>query len=131
MEITPQNNAAYLSIPFQQIARYSKFYSTELSENDIKIISSMGTGNKMDPTLFRVTDIFKTKVCPLAKVMRSELKKRYVKKLKVVYSEEKPITPNKGEAVPSQKRQTPGSISFVPSVAGLIIAGEVVKDLIK
>lgn len=89
-------------------------------ENGIKIISSMGTGNKMDPTQFRVTDITKTKVCPLAKVMRSELKKRGVKKLKVVYSEEIPMTPNRGEAVPSQKRQTPGSISFVPSVAGLI-----------
>lgn len=99
-------------------------------ENGIKIISSMGTGNKMDPTQFRVTDITKTKVCPLAKVMRSELKKRGVKKLKVVYSEEIPMTPNRGEAVPSQKRQTPGSISFVPSVAGLIIGGEVIKDII-
>ena len=99
-------------------------------EKGIRIISSMGTGNKMDPTQFRVTDISKTKVCPLAKVMRSELKKRGVKKLKVVYSEEIPMTPNKGEAVPSQKRQTPGSISFVPSVAGLIIGGEVIKDII-
>ena len=84
----------------------------------------------MDPTQFRVTDITKTKVCPLAKVMRSELKKRGVKKLKVVYSEEIPMTPNRGEAVPSQKRHTPGSISFVPSVAGLIIGGEVIKDII-
>ena len=99
-------------------------------EKGIKIISSMGTGNKMDPTLFRVTDIYKTKVCPLAKVMRSELKKRGVKKLKVVYSEEIPMTPNKGEAVPSAKRQTPGSISFVPPVAGMIIGGEVIKDII-
>ena len=99
-------------------------------ENGIKIISSMGTGNKMDPTQFRVTDITKTKVCPLAKVMRSELKKRGVKKLKVEYSEEIPMTPNRGEAVPSQKRQTPGSISFVPRVAGLIIGGEVIKDII-
>ena len=99
-------------------------------ENNIKIISSMGTGNKMDPTQFRVTDIYKTKVCPLAKVMRSELKKRGVKKFKVVYSEEIPMTPDKGDAVPSAKRQTPGSISFVPPVAGMIIGGEVIKDII-
>ena len=99
-------------------------------ENNIKIMSSMGTGNKVDPTKFEVTDVFKTKVCPLAKVMRSELKKRGVKKLKVVYSEELPMTPDKGDAVPSAKRQTPGSISFVPPVAGMIIGGEVIKDLI-
>ena len=98
-------------------------------KNDIKLIASMGTGNKMDPTQFRVTDVFKTKVCPLAKVMRAELRKRGVKKLKVVYSEEIPMVPNKGRAVPSQKRQTPGSISFVPPVAGMIIGGEVIKDL--
>ena len=98
-------------------------------KNNINIISSMGTGNKIDPTQFRVSDVFKTKVCPLAKVMRYELKKRGVKKLKVVYSEEMPMTPDKGRAVPSQKRQTPGSISFVPPVAGMIIGGEVIKDL--
>ena len=98
-------------------------------KNDIKLIASMGTGNKIDPTQFRVTDVFKTKVCPLAKVMRSELRKRGVKKLKVVYSEEVPMVPNKGRAVPSKKRQTPGSISFVPPVAGMIIGGEVIKDL--
>lgn len=106
------------------------------------IISSMGAGNKMDATAFRVADIYKTNVCPLAKVMRRELKKRGVEKLKVVYSEEKPLTPIKG--VDSQKdidvldnvregsprRQTPGSNAFVPSVVGLIIAGEVIKDLI-
>lgn len=98
-------------------------------KNDIKLIASMGTGNKIDPTQFRVTDVFKTKVCPLAKVMRTELRKRGVKKLKVVYSEETPMVPNKGRAVPSKKRQTPGSISFVPPVAGMIIGGEVIKDL--
>ena len=98
-------------------------------KNDIKLIASMGTGNKIDPTQFRVTDVFKTKVCPLAKVMRAELRKRGVKKLKVVYSEEIPMVPNKGRAVPSQKRQTPGSISFVAPVAGMIIGGEVIKDL--
>lgn len=99
-------------------------------KNNINLIASMGTGNKIDPTQFKVTDIFKTKVCPLAKVMRSELKKRGVKKLKVVYSEEIPMVPNKGKEVPSQKRQTPGSISFVPPVAGMIIGGEVIKNLV-
>ena len=98
-------------------------------KNNINLISSMGTGNKMDPSQFRVSDVFKTKVCPLAKVMRHELRKRGVKKLKVVYSEEMPMTPDKGRAVPSAKRQTPGSISFVPPVAGMIIGGEVIKDL--
>lgn len=98
-------------------------------KNNINLISSMGTGNKMDPSQFRVSDVFKTKVCPLAKVMRHELRKRGVKKLKVVYSEEMPMTPDKGRAVPSAKRQTPGSISFVPPVAGMIIGGEVIKGL--
>ena len=89
---------------------------------NIPIISSMGTGNKLDATRFEVTDIYKTSVCPLAKVMRKELKNKGIRKLKVVYSKEEPIKID---------RQTPGSISFVPSVAGLIIAGEVVKELIK
>lgn len=94
----------------------------------IPIISSMGTGNKLDPTRFEVTDIYKTSVCPLAKVMRKELKSRGIKKLKVVYSKEEPIKIKKDE---TKQKQVPGSISFVPSVAGLIIAGEVVKDIIK
>lgn len=109
------------------------------------IISSMGAGNKMDPTAFRVADIYKTNVCPLAKVMRRELKKRGIKKLKVVYSEEKPLTPIEDMAIScktncicppgtarkcTQRRQVPGSNAFVPSVVGLIIAGEVVKDII-
>lgn len=94
------------------------------------IISSMGAGNKLDAAAFEVSDVFKTSVCPLAKVMRRELKKRGIKKLKVVYSKEEPIKP-KGECEESSAfRQLPGSVSFVPSVAGLIIAGEVVKDLI-
>ena len=97
------------------------------------IISSMGAGNKLDPTAFRVADIYKTSVCPLAKVMRRELKKRGIRKLKVVYSEEMPIVPEKNaemeQAEPTQKRQVPGSVAFVPSVVGLIIAGEVIKDL--
>lgn len=88
------------------------------------LISSMGTGNKLDPTKFEITDIYKTSVCPLAKVMRYELKKRGVKRLKVLYSKEIPI---KNEI----DSRTPMSISFVPSVAGLIIAGEVIKDIIK
>ena len=108
------------------------------------IISSMGAGNKLDPTAFEVTDIYKTSVCPLAKVMRRELKKRGIPKLKVVYSKEVPIKPAvanacKGNCICppgsnancSARRQTPGSTSFVPSVVGLIIAGEIVKDLIQ
>ena len=113
---------------------------------NIPIISSMGTGNKLDNTRFEITDISKTSVCPLAKVMRKELRTRGIKKLKVVYSKEEPIKPNencenscKNNCIcpPGTKRkctirkQVPGSISFVPSVAGLIIAGEVIKDILK
>ena len=93
----------------------------------VKIISSMGAGNKLDPTLFEVSDIYKTSVCPLARVMRRELKARGIKKLKVVYSKEEAIKiPS-----PDGERPVPGSIAFVPSVAGLIIAGEIIKDLVK
>lgn len=97
----------------------------------IPIMSSMGAGNKLDPTMFRVADIYKTEMDPLAKVMRRELKKRDIKKLKVVYSEEKPITPAEAEEQDTKRRAIPGSTAFVPSVAGLIIAGEVIKDLTK
>ena len=115
-------------------------------ELNVPIISSMGAGNKLDPSQFKVADIYKTKVCPLAKVMRRELKKRRVKKLKVVYSEEKPtrpindmanscrtncICPPGAKHKCTERRDIPGSTAFVPSVAGLIIAGEVVKDLCK
>ena len=93
----------------------------------VPIMSSMGAGNKLDPTMFRVADIYKTSMDPLAKVMRHELKKRGVKKLKVVYSEEEPIRIDRRDA---EDPAVPGSTAFVPSVAGLIIAGEVVKDLI-
>lgn len=108
------------------------------------IISSMGAGNKVDPTAFEVTDIYKTSVCPLAKVMRYELKRRGIRKLKVVYSKEKPIPPIDDMAIScrqhcicppgtarkcTQRRQVPGSTAFVPSVVGLIIAGEVIKDI--
>ena len=108
------------------------------------IISSMGAGNKLDASAFQVADIYKTKMCPLAKVMRRELKARGIKKLKVVYSEEKPVRPLEDMSIScrqhcvcppgtarkcTQRRDIPGSIAFVPSVAGLILAGEVVKDL--
>lgn len=117
----------------------------------IPMISSMGAGNKLDPTRFEIADLYQTSVCPLSKVMRRELKKRGVLQLKVVYSKEEPLTPFADvEAVPAsrhesitetppveplapmspQKRRVPGSVSFVPSVVGLIIAGEVIKDLI-
>lgn len=96
------------------------------------IISSMGAGNKLDPTLFEVADIYKTSVCPLAKVMRTECRKRGIKKLKCVYSKEIPMKPKEvSSEEKSTRRQTPGSVAFVPSVAGLIIAGEVLKDLAK
>lgn len=113
---------------------------------DVPIISCMGAGNKLDATRFQVADIYRTKVCPLAKVMRRELKKRGIKKLKVVYSEEQPLRPIADMEVScrtncictpgaehkcTERRAIPGSTAFVPSVAGLIIAGEVVKDLVK
>ena len=113
-------------------------------EMEVPIISSMGAGNKLDPSAFRVADIYKTKMCPLAKVMRRELKQRGVKKLKVVYSEEKPTRPLEDMAIScrnqcicppgakhkcTERRDIPGSVAFVPSVVGLIIAGEVIKDL--
>ena len=94
------------------------------------VISSMGTGNKLDPTKFQIADINKTSVCPLARVMRYELKKRGVKKLKVLYSTEEPVKP-KFEQMNEKGKAIPGSVSFVPSVAGLIIGGEVIKDLMK
>ena len=95
---------------------------------DIPIISSMGTGNKLDPTMFEITDIYNTSVCPLAKVMRKELKSRNISHLKVLYSKEKPIKTN---IIDENGKLIPGTISFVPSVAGLIIAKEVVFDLIQ
>ena len=109
---------------------------------NIPVISAMGTGNKLDPTKFEINDIYKTKVCPLAKVMRKELRKRGIDTLKVLYSKEEPLKQDVfleddnreasyEENESNSKKQVPGSISFVPSVAGLIIAGEVVKDIIK
>lgn len=107
----------------------------EAQKNGIPIISSMGTGNKMDPTQLEISDIYKTEMCPLAKVMRRELKKRHVKKCKVLYSKEKPIKTIMSEEIMNElpegstRRSVPASNSFVPSAAGLIIASEVVKDL--
>lgn len=103
-------------------------------ELDIPVISAMGAGNKLDPSRFQVTDIYKTTMCPLAKVMRHEMKKRGVKKLKVVYSDEKPVEPEGNidelkDEIDSKRRALPGSTAFAPAVAGLILASEVVKDL--
>lgn len=95
------------------------------------VISSMGTGNKLNPQLLEISDIYKTSVCPLARVMRYELKKRGVKKLKVLYSKENPIKVSAPLEEGSKRRSIPGSIAFVPAAAGLIIASEVVKDLIQ
>ena len=98
------------------------------------IISSMGTGNKLDPTAFRVADISETRGCPLARIMRKECRKRGIQKLKVVYSEEEPIPSRSEESteeLPEGRRALPGSVAFVPSVAGLILASEVIKDLIR
>lgn len=99
-------------------------------EAGIPVISSMGAGNKLNPAMFEVADIYKTSVCPLAKVMRRELKKRGINKLKVVYSKEEPIK-NENQQMTDGGKPIPGSIAFVPSVAGLIIASEVVKDIAK
>lgn len=113
----------------------SKILLAEIcSQLSLPIISSMGAGNKLDPTRFEVSDIFKTSVCPLAKVMRRELKARGIKTLKVVYSKEealKPLATDLDETLANPKRQIPGSVAFVPSVVGLIISGEVIKDLIQ
>lgn len=99
---------------------------------NVPVISSMGAGNKLDPSRFRVADIYQTKVCPLARAMRNLLKRKGVKKLKVVYSEEEALTPlSEAEDVPEGRRATPGSMAFVPAAAGLILAGEVVRDLIE
>jgi len=112
----------------------SKLDLVEKCKNlNIPIISSMGTGNKLDPTRFMVSDIYKTSVCPLCRVMRKELKNRGIKNLKVVYSDEIPLKTNDIQKMQNDHthiKQTPGSISFVPGTAGLIIASEIIKDLI-
>ena len=118
----------------------------QAQKSGVPIISSMGAGNKLDPTSFEVADVYETSICPLARVMRRELKKRNVPALKVVYSKEPPMTPIEDMAISckahcicppgtvrkcTERRQVPGSNAFVPSVVGLIIAGEVLKDLIR
>ena len=106
----------------------------ECNKLNIPIISSMGTGNKLHPEMFEITDIKKTSICPLARVIRKQLKSRGIEKLKVLYSKEEPIKPNQELTHilnDTSKKQVPSSISFVPSVAGLMIAGEVIRDLIK
>lgn len=103
----------------------------EAQETGTPVISSMGTGNKLNPQMLEISDIYKTSVCPLARVMRYELKKRGVKKLKVLYSKENPIKVSAPLEEGSKRRSIPGSISFVPAAAGLIIASEVVKDLVQ
>lgn len=105
----------------------------QAKEANTKIISSMGTGNKLDPTKFEIADISKTSVCPLARVMRQECKKRGIKDVKVLYSKEKPITPltRSEELNSSSRRDIPGSTAFVPSAAGLIIASQVIRDLLE
>lgn len=101
----------------------------QAKEADVPIISSMGAGNKINPAMFEVADIYETSICPLAKVMRRELKKRGINKLKVVYSKEQPLKPLFETNEETNRRSTPGSVAFVPSVVGLIIAGEIVKDI--
>lgn len=148
--VTPENVSEFIPEDVDYVVDAIDTVSAKIAlakycyENDIKIIASMGTGNKFDPTQFKVADIFQTKVCPLAKVMRYELKRRGVKKLKVVYSEELPTKPRTEDVVTcktgcvctggtkkcAEKRQIPGSISFVPPVAGMIIGGEVIKGIL-
>ena len=96
---------------------------------NVPVISSMGTGNKLDPTMFEVADIYETSVCPLARIMKKDLRKRNIEKLKVVYSKEHAINTNDCEINKDRKFKVKGSVSFVPSVAGLILAGEVIKDI--
>ena len=97
---------------------------------DVQVISSMGTGNKLDPTMFEVADIYETSICPLARIMKKDLRKRNIEKLKVVYSKELPINTNDCDINRDAKFKVKGSVSFVPSVAGLIIAGEIIKDIV-
>jgi tRNA A37 threonylcarbamoyladenosine dehydratase len=136
LRVTPENiNSLFEDINYDYIVDAIDTVSAKLAlieiskEKNIPLISSMGTGNKLDPTAIQVADISKTTVCPLARVIRQELKKRRIKKVKVVFSTEIAIKP-KNEERPREKSTNVGSISFVPSVAGLIIAGEVIKDII-
>lgn len=135
---TEETKEEFFSLGFDYIADCidSVACKTSLIETSIRrqipIISAMGTGNKLDPTKFQIADIAKTSVCPLARVMRKECAKRGIRHLKVLFSTEDPIFPpmdTLSEELPQGRRSLPGSVAFVPSVAGLIIAGEVIKDL--
>lgn len=126
-EFLIDNSFSYIVDAVDTITTKLKLIEKAKNEN-VPIISCMGTGNKLNPTQIEVTDIYKTSVCPLAKIMRKELRKRNIKNLKVIYSKEEPIKIRYSDK--EHSKQSPGSISFVPSVAGLIIAGEVVKDII-
>lgn len=131
--LTPGNQIDYIIDAIDTVSAKMDLV-TKAQEAEINVISSMGAGNKLDPTRFEVADLFKTQNCPLAKVMRKELRKRGVERLKVVYSQEEPMKPLEEEDYScnsSSRRSVPGSVSFVPSVAGLILASEVVKDLTK
>jgi tRNA A37 threonylcarbamoyladenosine dehydratase len=135
---TDENSEEILSAGFDYVVdaidlvRWKLHLIESCYKKDIKIISSMGTGNKMDPTRFKVDDIYKTTMCPLAKVLRKELKARGVKTLQCVYSDEPPVTPEPLDVnTENPRKQTPGSMSFVPSVSGLIMASQVVTNLLK
>lgn len=128
-DFLPLSKYSYVADAIDTVS--AKIELAALSQQEgFPLISSMGTGNKLNPSCFRAADIFDTKVCPLAKVMRRELRARGIRKLKVVYSEEEPITPRK-EIREGSRRSVPGSISFVPAAAGLVLAGEIINDLIK
>lgn len=134
--VTKENADKFITTDYDYIADAIDTVSAKIAliekadEKGIPIISCMGTGNKLDPTKFEVSDIYKTSVCPLARVMRYELRKRGIKKLKVVYSKEEPIKIECCENTGNGKKSIPGSVSFVPGTAGLIIGGEIIKDLI-
>mgnify|MGYP003294356826 CR=1 FL=1 len=120
-----------LADEIKRINDEKKRLEEEAKKADVLSISSMGTGNKLNPSLFVISDISKTHTCPLARVMRKELKTRGITKQKVLWSTEKPREVQIDSEVPQGRRQVPGSVSFVPSVAGLMIAGEVIKDLLE
>ncbi len=138
MKYTAENAGEIFSASWDYVVDAIDMVSSKLDliercwKHDVPVISSMGTGNKMDPTRFEIVDISKTHTCPLAKVMRKELKARGVKKLNVCFSDESPVKPQALDVNPDvPRKQTPGSVAFVPSVAGMICASKVVRDLIE
>lgn len=139
-KVTPDNMATFFENPYDYVVDAIDMVTSKLAlieycyKGKIPIISSMGTGNKLDPTKLELTDIYKTSMCPLAKVMRHELKKRQVKKLDVVYSTEEPLKPvypdHVAEGLKDSRKKPPGSTGFVPSVSGLILASAVIRALL-